>query len=94
MNRGDILRQAETLVSNDRELVYGPPRLNQQRIADLYNAYWKHRDGEFTVSDVVIFAILTKIARLIQSPGNLDTWVDIAGYSALGGELSQNKPKG
>jgi hypothetical protein len=30
--------------------------------------------------------IAVKLSRLIETPGHEDSWLDICGYSALGGE--------
>jgi hypothetical protein len=32
-----------------------------------------------------------KIARLIYSPKKTDSWIDIGGYSALGGEFAEKE---
>ena len=32
--------------------------------------------------------ILLKISRLAHSPGEMDHWVDIAGYAAIGAEIA------
>lgn len=34
--------------------------------------------------DVAILMALMKIARLIESPNHMDSWVDLAGYAACG----------
>ena len=39
--------------------------------------------------DVAIMMALLKISRLAATPDHLDGWIDIAGYAALGGEISQ-----
>jgi hypothetical protein len=31
---------------------------------------------------------LVKIARLANSPDHMDSWIDIAGYAACGGEIA------
>ena len=32
----------------------------------------------------ILGMIVTKVARLIQTPDHLDSWVDVAGYSRCG----------
>ena len=93
MNRSEILHKAETLVSNDREHVYGPPKRTHERIADLWRAYLCGIEDAYnpTPENVICMMILTKIARLEQTPDHLDTWVDIAGYAAIGGEVAQKE---
>ena len=48
------------------------------------------RDGEKILpSDVAIIMALVKIARLAASPGHEDSWIDLAGYAALGAEIAE-----
>ena len=37
---------------------------------------------------VALMMALLKVARLIKSPEHLDSWVDLAGYAACGGEIA------
>jgi len=84
--RSAVLQEAETLISTDRAEQYGDAHENFSRIASL----WRAQFG-WTVKpeDVAVAMILLKVARLSSSTQRRqDTWVDIAGYSALGCELS------
>lgn len=38
--------------------------------------------------DVAALLALMKIARLAHSPDHADSWTDLAGYAALGAEVS------
>lgn len=40
------------------------------------------------VIDQVNLCTLLKIARLANNPEHMDSWVDLAGYAACGGEIS------
>jgi len=40
-----------------------------------------------------VLMILTKIARLVESPDHYDSWKDIAGYAAVGWAVS-SAPEG
>jgi hypothetical protein len=78
----------------DRALNYGKPEDNFQRIAILWSA-WFHIRKEppdsavpFSPFDVAIMNILLKIARLANSPGHADSWIDIAGYAACGADIT------
>lgn len=77
-----ILQEAEELIHGQRSRDYGHPKMNFQRIADLWNAYRKYSTTpEITPTDTAVMMILLKIARLQQNPTNRDSVVDIAGYA-------------
>lgn len=89
MNRTEYLKRAAEIISGEREKIYGNPRDNFQLIADLWSRYLASTSPfNLDCRDVANMMILLKIAR--STKGNLydDTWVDIAGYAALGGELA------
>lgn len=88
--RSKLLDDASKLVNGARNQAYGNPSDNQRAIADLWRAYLS---GVSTLrdSDVAVLNILQKIARLQNSPDHEDSWVDIAGYAAVGYEVSQEK---
>lgn len=81
----------------DRGVPYGGVEDNFNRIARLWNAHLLNRysddRGEFDAlptldaSDVAMMMALMKIARLQGNPGHADSWVDVAGYAACGGEI-------
>jgi hypothetical protein len=85
MNRGKILDEAKRLTSTDRNEIYGDPYTNHKRIADLWSAYL---ETEISPSQVALCLSLVKIARLIESPNHLDSYIDLAAYSAIAGEIS------
>lgn len=85
MNRGQVLTTAGDLINGDRARDYGDAAENFQRIADL----WTPILGKaVTAADVALCLTQLKVARLITSPGHGDSWVDAAGYIALGGEIA------
>lgn len=85
MNRSEILTTAEGLINGPRASDYGDPSVNFQRIADL----WAPILGQdVTPIQVALCLAQLKVARLIQSPAHEDSWIDAAGYVALGGELA------
>ena len=86
MTREEILETAKKIVSGDRDKQYGQPEDNFSDVASLWNAYLGM--DELGVADVAIMMILFKVARL-KSSGykSADSWVDIAGYAACGGDL-------
>ena len=84
MNREDFLEQAAELVSATRDEVYGDPLTNHQRIADLWSAIL---GINVEPEEVVLCMIAVKMSRLCNTFDHKDSWVDIAGYAALGGEI-------
>lgn len=80
-NRKLVLKLADEAINGDRNSDYGEPVDNFNRIAALWSAQF---DRVFTVEEVAIAMILTKTARLAETPGKCDSWVDISGYSATG----------
>lgn len=93
--KADILNEAIETVKG-RGLNYGKPEDNFQRIALLWNAHMVNRFGleaapVLTPQDVSMMMVLLKIARLQNSPEHHDSWVDVAGYAACGGEIASGR---
>ena len=92
MNRKELLEIATNIVMGARQENYGSPESNFQRIADLWSVYLGR---SITPSDVAVMMILMKTARLMNDCKHMDSWVDIAGYAACGGEIvtSSHQPR-
>ncbi len=85
MNRSDVLEQAGAAISGDRHDKYGDARDNFANIA----AGWQVIFGvDVTAEQVALAMVWVKTARLLQTPDHADSWIDMAGYAALGGEVS------
>ena len=84
ITRKDVLYEAGRIVSSDRNISYGEPDRNFERIATMWSAY---KGIVFEPHDVAVMQALVKMARITVSPNKADHWIDIAGYAALGGEL-------
>lgn len=95
-SRQYILNSAAAIVTGDRESVYGSPEDSFQTIANLWKAYIKGRLDTYLPLepfDIAAMLSLLKIARLAHSSGqHLDSWIDLAGYAACGGEASNLSP--
>lgn len=88
--RQDILEEAITCVCGQREQDYGSPESNFQIIADLWNVYLGDSlKTPVTSTDVAMMMALLKIARIRNGGGTGDSFVDLAGYAACGGELNE-----
>ena len=88
MTRSDILHEAETQITGQREQDYGSPENNFALIANLWSDYL---DAEVTALDVAMMMCLLKIARIKNGGGTGDSFVDICGYGACGGEIYDGK---
>lgn len=86
MKRQECLRTAETCVCGKREQDYGSPEDNFKIIADLWSVY---KGVSFSPVDVAMMMSLLKIARIKSGGGTGDSFVDLAGYAACGGELAE-----
>lgn len=91
MSRQSILEEALQIVSKDRNADYGDPEDNFKVIANYWMAYLESVGVAVALNthDVAAMMILMKVSRLATSPQKSDHWVDIAGYSACGGECAE-----
>jgi hypothetical protein len=88
MGRTEILHQADVLINGPRADAYGTPEKNFGNVARL----WEPIFGvDVTPVQVALALSQLKVARLIQSPDHEDSWIDAAGYIALGGEMATAK---
>lgn len=85
MLRGDILKEASRLTHGDRNKNYGDPFTNHQRIAALWSVYL---ETEVSPDQAAIMLALVKIARLIETPDHLDSFIDGAAYFSIAGEIA------
>lgn len=77
MLSSNILLAADKAVSTERQGIYGHPAENFHNIATMWEGY---KGVKFTTADVAMMMILVKVARYRNTPGHIDTLVDIAGY--------------
>ena len=63
----------------ERGRVYGPVLQNHERIAALWSTLLEH---PVTPVQVAMMMVALKLARLMETPDNEDSAVDIAGYAA------------
>jgi hypothetical protein len=82
MNREEILDTAGDLINGDRAKDYGDAHKNFQDIAKLWSVVL---GTEVTEQQFVLCMIMVKAARLMKTDHE-DSWIDICGYAALGGE--------
>ena len=85
MYRGQILAEANRLTHGDRDKNYGTPYENHLRIAKIWSVIL---GKEVTPAQVALCMVGVKIARLVETPNHLDSFVDGAAYLAISGELA------
>ena len=87
-NREYFLGEAEKLINGPRAKDYGPAKMNHERIAAIWNIMLdKKLVQAIAPEDVVACMVGLKLARLAEDITKDDSWVDIIGYAALGGEI-------
>jgi len=90
VGREQILALAHVAV-NSRGRQYGAPEENFTRLAAVWTALTVDRlDVEFDAHWVAIFLAALKLVRVAEDPSHQDSWVDLAGYAACGGEIAIN----
>ena len=86
----EFLSEANRLVGTDREKDYGDKVENHSNIARLWSAYL---EIEIEAHDVAILMTLLKIARTKLGAVSKDTYIDMAAYSAIAGEIKFKENK-
>ena len=86
-DREAILDTAKEYITKDRAVTHGQDAENS---FGTISALWSvHLGHPVTVSDVCVMMCLMKLARIKNNPKHTDSWIDVCGYAALGGELGQ-----
>jgi hypothetical protein len=80
----ECLEQAIGLSSIERQKDYGDKVENHSNIARMWSAYLKVK---IEAHDVAILMTLLKIARTKLGAVSKDTYIDMAAYSAIAGEI-------
>jgi len=86
----EFLSEATRLVGTDREEDYGDKVHNHSNIARLWSAYL---DTKIEAHDVAVMMVLLKIARTKLGKVSKDTYIDMAAYGAIAGEIKFKEPK-
>lgn len=85
-NRKFFIEKASDLISGERAENYGDATQSFNRIATIWSAILGF---DVTAEQVAACMIGLKLGRLSNEMKHEDSWVDIVGYAALGGEASQ-----
>jgi hypothetical protein len=84
LKRNLVLSRAQALINGDRQEEYGPPNKNFKDIAVGWSIIF---DKEVEPFEVALAMDWVKTCRALKSPELEDSWIDKAGYSAIGAEL-------
>ena len=86
-DREAILDTAKEYITKDRAVTHGQ---NAENSFKVIAAFWsEYLDHPVDATDVCAMMSLMKLARIKNNPTHTDSWIDVAGYAALGGELGQ-----
>jgi hypothetical protein len=88
-----VLRRAEALVTGDRRVDYGPATESFEALAVIWSALLGLDTVRLSPHQVALCLAALKLWRCSTSPGSMDSWTDLAGYSALGWECSVAEAK-
>ncbi len=83
--RSRILAEADAAIGGPRERDYGDVLDGFNRIAAMWSAIL---GVEVTAEQYAMCQVATKLGRLAESPNHRDSWMDVAGYAALGAEVA------
>ena len=85
VNRKDTLETALDIIQGDRHNEYGPAQDHFKEAASVWSLIMKK---EVTPAQVILCLAALKLVRLSTKNDHQDSWVDLAGYAALGNEVS------
>lgn len=94
--RAALLREAESLITGDRNNQYGPPTQDFARTAEFWTTYLgdKLKDGvRIQAHDIAVLMTLLKISRITWTANKKDSWADAAGYIGCGWECAVDEGK-
>jgi hypothetical protein len=80
-DRLNQFNSAINVVTDQRGAVYGHPKDDFSRVVRLKDVV---AECQHPLARHVLEMLCVKIARLINCPDHVDSWVDIAGYSRTG----------
>ena len=84
MNCNDVLSTALSTI-RDRNKDYGDIRTSFQKAAIISTAMLNKAISPY---DVAVIANAMKMSRLSNNPTHQDSWVDMAGYTAIAAQLA------
>ncbi len=90
ISMAQLLKEAATLVIDDRSKQHGDVIENHRHIAELWNGYLHESlTRHITPADAANMMELLKVARRKTGQFNADDFIDAAGYAAVAHECSK-----
>jgi len=92
MDRSVLLAMADKAINGERQRDYGDPLENFSRIAAGWSIILENAEediSELRPERVALMMCWHKMCRLMNGIAHQDSWVDLIGYAALGGELAE-----
>ncbi len=89
VTRNELLDRAKADVDGPSSGEPGDPESTLGRVAEYWSIYLER---DLLAEDVALMMSLMKIARLGDNFGHEDSWVDLAGYAAVGAEVALVAP--
>jgi hypothetical protein len=86
MDKNDCLKRAKAAINGPRAQDYGDAKDNFKNIAMMWSVIL---GTEVNAVQAILCMDAVKTCRLINNPAHEDSWIDKAGYSALGAEISE-----
>ncbi len=83
-----LFDDAYAVVTEDRRHLYGEPEDTYRRISAFREIVDECPDVQVRE---ILGMIVTKVARLVQTPTHLDSWVDVADYARCGAMLLDDR---
>ena len=84
LDRYQVLNSAKTLVEGDRARDYGDAHEMHSRIAKGWSLIL---GTEVKPHEAALCMAWVKISRLVTTPNHVDSYIDLAAYAALAGEI-------
>jgi len=84
LTREAVLANANELINGDRAQMYGDAAVAHDRIARVWSVLI---DKEINAHQVCLLLAAMKMVRAAVNPEYTDSWIDMAGYAALGAEI-------
>jgi hypothetical protein len=85
LTRTKTLHTAIRIINGDRQESYGDAQESFDRIATVWSAI---TNTHITGAQVALMMAGLKLCRLSTDIDHSDSWVDLAGYAALGSEIA------
>ena len=96
VTKEDVLQKAKDLVTGDRNDTHGDAFNNHAEIAEFWNIFLDKKlqaMASITADDVALMMVLLKMARTKLGAVSRDTYVDMAAYGAIAGEIKFREEK-